>query len=79
MVKYENHCVDCEQYCIGKSCRNINVPTYYCDNCIDKYADYKTEENDYCKDCAKEYLQIIFDDLTMFEKAKILNVSLQEI
>lgn len=36
MVKYENECMGCTSiglHCIGSSCRNRNVPHFYCDEC----------------------------------------------
>lgn len=78
MRKYENHCVGCptEMGCLGSSCIYMNVPVDYCDQCDSEDAEYTIDGEDYCEDCAKEYLQEVFDDLTISEKAEALDVDL---
>lgn len=79
MRKVENHCVDCGLPCLGKSCRYIDVPVYYCNKCGDEDVKYVIDEKDYCEDCVREYLQDVFDDLTITEKVKVLEVDIFEI
>lgn len=79
MRKIENHCVDCGLPCLGSSCPYVNVPVDYCDICGTNYADYRMEGEDYCRDCAIDRLQEIFDDMTISEKAKALNTSLTDL
>ena len=53
--RYENECCGCatESYpCIGESCKNRNVPHYYCDDCkheVDTLYYYGTQQ--LCGDC----------------------------
>lgn len=81
MLKYENHCVNCppEMGCLGKSCPNIDVPVYCCDICGEEGAEYEIENNDLCKDCAKEYMNMRFAELTIEEKERALNVTVNEL
>lgn len=78
MIKHENQCCDCAvpgYPCLGIFCPYINVPVYYCDICnYDAYAEYEIDGEHYCKDCAKNYLKECFDDLTLLEQAKILDI-----
>lgn len=77
MKKIESFCVSCGLPCLGRACPNHSGTVYYCDECGD-YAKYQIENNDYCESCAKEYIQEAFDDLTMSEKAELLDISLHE-
>lgn len=79
MRKIENHCVGCGLPCLGKSCRYVDVPVYYCDQCGGENAEYEIDGEDYCEDCAKEYLQDVFDDLTTTEKAEALKIDISKI
>ena len=83
MIRYENHCCDCAvpgYPCLGNSCPYINVPTYCCDCCGgDTYAEYNVEGDHYCEACAKEYLKEVFEDLTLLEQAKVLNISIRSL
>lgn len=81
MRKYENQCVGCptEMGCLGSSCPYRNVPVDYCDQCDGEGAEYRIDDEDYCEDCVKEYLQEVFDDLTISEKAEALDVDLSTI
>lgn len=78
MEKIENHCVSCDLYCLGKSCPYVDVTVYYCDQCGD-YAKYRIDGEDYCEDCAEEYIKTAWDDLTLEEKAKALDIYMTEI
>lgn len=81
MRKYENECVGCpaEMGCLGNSCPYINVPRDYCDICGEEGAKYRIYGDDYCEDCIKEYLQDMFNDLTIMEKAKLLKTNISKI
>lgn len=83
MIKYENHCCGCAvpaYPCIGKSCPYVDVPVYYCDCCSkNKYAEYEIEGGHYCKECTKEYLKDVFDDLMLSEQAEILDINLKKL
>lgn len=78
MKRIENHCVDCGLPCLGRSCPYNSVPVYYCDEC-GEYAEYRIEDSDLCDSCAKEHLQEVFDNLTITEKAELLEVSCDEL
>lgn len=79
--KVENQCVECpkEMGCIGESCRYKNVIVDYCDICGDENAEYQIDNEDYCKECLKEYLQEAFDELTLSEKASLLKIKVRRI
>lgn len=83
MIKYENHCCGCAvpaYPCIGNACPNVNVPVYYCDICDnDIYAEYDIEGEHYCEKHAKEYLEERFEELSVSERAEILNISLKNV
>lgn len=36
MIKFQNDCCDCALHCRGSTCRNRNVPHFYCDECEDE-------------------------------------------
>lgn len=73
----ENHCVCCELPCLGMSCPLTHVAVYYCDICRKEGADYMIEGTDYCKDCAEKHIQENFDELSIYEKADLLNIKLR--
>lgn len=83
MIKYENHCCDCAvpgYPCIGSSCPYVNVPVYYCDICDnDTYAICDIDGTHYCQYHAQDYVKEIFDNLTIFEKAEVLDISCKEL
>ena len=80
MRKYENECVGCppEMGCMI-SCPYKNVPRDYCDVYTDRLADCKLDGEDMCEDCANEYLQGIFDELNIREKAEALEINFSEL
>lgn len=79
MLKLENNCVNCGLHCLGKDCKNVDVPTHYCDYCNKQVlAEYKIEEDDFCKKCANDYLQNLFNDLTIQDRAKVLELTLKK-
>ena len=77
MKKIESFCFDCELPCLGKICPNHSGTVYYCDKCK-SYAEYQIDGVDYCEPCVEEYIQETFEDLTIIEKAKVLNISLHK-
>ena len=81
MRKYENQCVGCPEGmgCLGKSCPYVDVPVDYCDDCGAEGAEYRIDGDDLCEDCVEKYLQEVFDDLTVSEKAEALEVDLTKI
>lgn len=85
MLEYEDYCVDCpsELGCMGSSCPNRNVAVYYCDSPrCGNYADYQLDGDDYCEDCALEYLQSLYKDpedcemLDIYEMAEDNDISI---
>ena len=79
MKRTENHCVDCGLPCLGRSCPYSHVTVYYCDICGDEGAEYTIDGEDYCEECAKEYLKDTFNDLTISEQAEALNIDISSI
>lgn len=83
MIRYENHCCGCAvpgYPCMGSSCPNVNVPTYYCDDCNDDtYAEYDIEGGHYCEEHAMKYLKESFEELTMLEQAEKLDILLKSL
>ena len=76
MLVHREECVDCGLSCIGDICRYKNVLVYYCDKCPTyKRADYMIDNDHFCEDCAKKYIQELFEELTISEQAEKLNVS----
>ena len=78
MTRTENGCVDCQLPCIRSNCKYYRVQTVYCDSC-DKKAGYRIDGEDYCEECAKAFLQEQFDDLSIVERAKALNIHIEKI
>lgn len=72
MERIENRCVNCGFPCMGDLCPNRNVRVIYCDSCDCENAEYKWDGLDYCTECTEEFLQQQFDDLTILEKARLL-------
>lgn len=79
MLKYEDQCVNCQLPCLGNSCPYKNVPVYYCDECKETCALCYIDGNVLCTDCAKEYLQESFDNLSIKEKSYILEANYSEL
>lgn len=78
MIEYESGCVGCprEIGCRGRSCPYYEMEVYYCDMCKDEYAKYRIDRNDYCEYCADQYMQNAFDDLSLTEKAELLEIDI---
>lgn len=77
--KIENHCVDCDLPCLGNSCPYQNVEVFYCDICGSGRAKYRVCGDDYCKECMVDFLKDSFNELTIMEKAKALEIDIQNI
>lgn len=78
----EDLCVDCGLPCIGHACpyhKSRNSEIYYCDTCLLSCADYKMDEQDFCEECARSHLNDIFNDLTIWEQAKLLGIKASKI
>lgn len=59
-VRYEDQCCDCGLPCLGDSCKNRNVPIWYCDKCGAEDEDlYEYEGQELCLDCIREQLPCI--------------------
>ena len=82
MEKIENHCVECTSYglhCIGESCEKRRVKVSYCDSCKWHEADYMIGKEEYCHECAEEILMEAFKELSLHEKASLLDVTIEDI
>lgn len=78
MIKYESQCVSCDLYCLRENCPNFRVEIHYCDKCREE-ADYILDGEDYCEDCAEEYLTNFFKELSLKEKAELLDIKLESL
>lgn len=78
MVVHEDNCVGCppEMGCLGNMCPYMNVPVFYCDYCGDD-ASYKIEGEDLCEKCANNYLNEIWEQYSINEKADMINIELE--
>ena len=74
MIRYENHCVGCpsDMGCLGRSCRYMDVPVCYCDEC-GNYAEYHCDDRDYCEQCLIRLFENEFRSLSIDEMAELLN------
>ena len=72
MKKIENHCVCCE---VCYNCGRDKLKVLVCDECKDD-AKYSTSEGDFCEDCFWEMLNNIWEDLTLEEKAELLEIKI---
>lgn len=79
MIKYENQCVDCGFPCIQEACRYYKVQVHYCDQCGEKCAKYKVEDEDLCEDCVRNLCRELFEDLNTQEQAEILEIGLRKL
>ena len=60
MVRFENECGGCTSVglpCLGSSCRNLNVPRFYCDKCGWEETLYDWNGQELCVDCIEAELQ----------------------
>lgn len=61
MIEFENECVGCppEMGCLGSTCKYINVPHYYCDECGDESKLYEYENKELCENCLLEKFPVV--------------------
>ncbi len=78
MIKYKSRCVSCDLSCIYEQCPYYREKVRYCDKCNEE-ADYIIDGDDYCEDCAEEYLAGILKELSLKEKAAIIGVDLKSL
>ena len=63
MIQIENDCVDCpSELCIGSSCKYLNVPHFYCDECKEESELYWYENRQLCIDCIEKQLEEVYCD-----------------
>ncbi len=82
MIRYENHCVGCptEMGCLGSSCPYQNVPVHHCDKTgCDEAAMYILNGKDFCEEHALEYLNVLFESLSIKEMADALEVNFEDL
>lgn len=68
-----NQCVDCQLPCIGSFCTLANVEVVVCDVCGNP-AEYRIDHRDYCKKHASEYVEEMWNSLSLLEKAEALDL-----
>lgn len=78
MVKYESRCVSCDKPCIYECCPYYRVEVHYCDKCREE-ADYIIDGDDFCEDCAEEYLTRFFKELSLKDKSETLGVKFESL
>lgn len=81
MIKYEDECVGCapELGCTAPWCDRLSVERYYCDKC-GAAADYVLDDGEeLCEDCAATELDAQWNDLSLDEKADLLDVALKRL
>lgn len=80
MIRYENQCCGCATPgypCVGRTCSFRNAPVYYCDFCGEQTTClYSIEGEHYCDECAQAYLEDCFDELSLSDKAEVLNIGI---
>lgn len=76
--KTESKCVDCQLPCLKQGCPYYQVEVAYCDNCNSE-ADYEVDGEDLCKDCTESLLNECFNDLSIEERAKLVDVDIRKI
>lgn len=74
----ESKCVGCDLPCIHNSCPHYKVEVAYCDSCNSE-ADYEVDGEDLCKDCTESLLNECFNDLSIEERAKLVDVDIRKI
>lgn len=82
MIRYESDCVGCptEMGCLGSACPYQNIEVHDCDECGAKdSAKYEMDNTEFCEKCAEEWLQNIFDQYSVTEKAEALDVDIKTI
>lgn len=82
MLKQIDDCIDCTQmglHCIGKSCQYRRSYAEFCDECEEVEAKYCIDGKVYCYDCAAEYLDAEFLEMSVLEKADILGIDVTKL
>lgn len=74
MREIENQCVGCETCTLGNGCSLLRVEVFTCDICGDS-AKYRIDNADYCDECAGRFLNDLFNELPVTEKAEALDVN----
>ena len=71
-----DECVGCppNMGCLGSGCPYKNSYYYECDHCGAEYVDYRIDDIDLCDECADKYLNELFNECTIAEKAEMLDV-----
>lgn len=72
MKKIENQCVGCD---VCYHCGRNKVEVLVCDECKD-YADYETDEGNFCEHHFETMLNACWEDLTIEEKAELLGIKI---
>ncbi len=78
MIKFENQCYGCDIPCVGSSCSQLNVEVHYCDTCGEE-AIYSIDNEDFCYECLKDYLEQCFKDLSISEQCERLDLVLEKL
>lgn len=71
-----NDCVGCppNMGCLGSGCPMRHSYYYKCDECEAEYVDCRIDGMDLCDECADKYLNEMFEQCTIREKAEMLDV-----
>ena len=81
MRKIVDNCVGCKDMglpCLGSSCPNGKTYVEFCDEC-DNLANCFLDGKALSEDCAQEYLTESFGDLSVKEKAEVLQMDYDSI
>ncbi|MCM1168063.1 MAG: hypothetical protein NC299_18180 [Lachnospiraceae bacterium] len=80
MITRRDECVCCspEMGCLGRSCPYVDVVVTICDRCKED-AIYNINGEDFCETCAEEYLMELFQECSLKEQAKRLDVDFEEL
>lgn len=78
MIRYESRCVNCDLFCLRENCPYYRVKIHYCDKCKEE-ADCVLDGDDYCEDCAEEYLTSFFKELSLKEKSETLGIKFESL
>ena len=80
MKQTVDNCVNCTSmglHCIGSSCRNSSREVTICDDCRTRYATVNIDGDNYCDDCANNYLNEVFSNLNLKYKIEILDDAIE--
>ncbi len=80
MIILEDKCVSCGLPCVGHSCDYyVAREVCYCDCCCEEVAIKNIDGKNMCKECAEQYLDNAFHDLSIEEKAEALDIDCTEV